>query len=60
MPGTSNHGVGIAVDIGDAGAYGTAAYRWLTANGPAYGWRNPAWALATGYKHEPWHREYAG
>jgi LAS superfamily LD-carboxypeptidase LdcB len=60
VPGTSNHGLGIAVDIGDAGAYGTAAYRWLTVNGPTYGWHNPAWALASGYKHEPWHWEYAG
>ncbi|OJV80780.1 MAG: hypothetical protein BGO37_14565 [Cellulomonas sp. 73-92] len=59
-PGTSNHGLGIAVDIGDAGAYGTAAYRWLTVNGPTYGWHNPAWALASGYKHEPWHWEYVG
>ena len=59
-PGTSNHGLGIAVDIGDAAAYGTAAYRWLTVNGPTYGWHNPAWALASGYKHEPWHWEYVG
>lgn len=59
-PGTSNHGLGIAVDIGDAGSYGTAAYAWLTAHGPAYGWHNPAWALPGGSKHEPWHWEYSG
>lgn len=60
VPGTSNHGLGIAVDIGDAGAYGTAAYAWLTAHGPAYGWHNPAWARPGGSKHEPWHWEYTG
>jgi LAS superfamily LD-carboxypeptidase LdcB len=59
-PGTSNHGLGIAVDIGDATSYSSAAYAWLTANGPAFGWHNPAWALPSGYKHEPWHWEYVG
>ena len=60
MPGTSNHGLGVAVDIGTAGAYGTATYVWLTANGPAFGWHNPDWALPGGSKHEPWHWEYIG
>lgn len=60
VPGTSNHGLGIAVDIGDAGSYGTAAYAWLTAHGPAFGWHNPAWARPGGSKHEPWHWEYTG
>ena len=59
-PGTSNHGLGIALDIGSAASYGSASYQWLTANGPAFGWHNPDWARPGGSKHEPWHWEYVG
>lgn len=58
-PGTSNHGWGTAIDMGDTvGGYGTAEYNWMLENAPAFGWDNPAWARAGGSKSEPWHWEY--
>jgi LAS superfamily LD-carboxypeptidase LdcB len=59
QPGTSNHGLGKAVDLG-AGAqtFGTKQHRWLLANAEAYGWTLPSWARAGGSKPEPWHWEY--
>ena len=59
QPGTSNHGLGKAVDLG-AGAqwFGTAQHRWLLANAEAYGWTLPTWARAGGSKPEAWHWEY--
>jgi hypothetical protein len=59
-PGYSNHGWGLAIDVGGMGAHNTTTYRWMTANGPRYGWSNPAWAQAGGSKPEAWHWEYAG
>lgn len=60
-PGTSNHGWGVAVDLGGpAHSFGTAAHAWLLANAGAYGWTLPAWARADGSKPEPWHWEYVG
>lgn len=58
-PGTSDHGWGLALDLG-AGvqSYGTAQYEWMRANAPAFGWDNPEWARAGGSKNEPWHWEY--
>lgn len=58
-PGTSNHGWGTAIDIGDSvGGYGTTEYNWMLENAPAFGWDNPDWARAGGSKSEPWHWEY--
>jgi hypothetical protein len=57
VPGTSNHGWGLAADV-QVGGYGSADYQWLLHNAPAYGWSNPGWAQAGGSKHEPWHYEY--
>jgi len=60
-PGTSNHGWGTAVDLcGGAERFGTATYRWLSANAPDYGWVNPDWAQAGGSRPEPWHWEFEG
>lgn len=60
-PGTSNHGWGVAVDLAcGVGSYESALYEWLTENGDEFGWRNPAWAQASGAKPEPWHWEYSG
>lgn len=61
-PGTSNHGLGLAVDMSSRiNVEGSAEHRWMEANGPHYGWVNPAWAVdynpANG-QHEPWHWEY--
>jgi LAS superfamily LD-carboxypeptidase LdcB len=59
VPGTSNHGLGKALDLGGgAQLFGTAQHNWLVANAGAYGWALPAWAHAGGSKPEPWHWEY--
>lgn len=59
-PGTSNHGWGTAFDTWEWAAYdfGSPRYEWLVANGPAYGWYNPA-ATDPG-NPEYWHYEYRG
>lgn len=59
VPGTSNHGWALALDLGGGiEAYGTAQYEWMRANAPALGWDNPEWARAGGSKNEPWHWEF--
>ncbi|GAB2498476.1 hypothetical protein GCM10027063_42520 [Promicromonospora xylanilytica] len=59
IPGTSNHGWGIAVDLGNPIAGGNSAeYVWLRVHGPDYGWDNPSWAQLGGSKPEPWHFEF--
>lgn len=60
VPGTSQHGWGLAVDLcGGVDNYGSVTYRWLRANAPAYGWDNPDWALPGGSgPTEAWHWEY--
>lgn len=52
-PGTSNHGWGLAADIG----LNEAQYQWMRANAPKYGWDNPPWARPGGSKVEKWHWE---
>ncbi|HEV6952411.1 MAG TPA: M15 family metallopeptidase [Promicromonospora sp.] len=59
LPGTSNHGWGLAVDLGDPIAGGASAeYVWLRLHGPDYGWDNPSWARLGGDRPEPWHFEF--
>ena len=59
IPGTSNHGWGIAVDLGNPIAGGNSSeYVWLRVHGPDYGWDNPSWARLGGSKPEPWHFEF--
>lgn len=61
VPGTSNHGWGLAVDLcGGAESFGTPEYAWLAANGRAFGWINPPWALPGRGREEPWHWEFVG
>ncbi|WP_231104807.1 D-alanyl-D-alanine carboxypeptidase family protein [Haloechinothrix halophila] len=61
VPGTSNHGWGIAIDMcGGVESFGTAAHRWMQANAPAFGWIHPSWARQGGGREEPWHWEYVG
>lgn len=59
-PGTSNHGLGIAVDIatspGVSVHYGTAAFTWLQANAGNYGF---SWAEGKAV-NEPWHWVWVG
>ncbi|UYG18324.1 M15 family metallopeptidase (plasmid) [Brachybacterium huguangmaarense] len=53
-PGWSNHGFGLAIDIG-----GTSAEKaWIQQNGPTFGWWHPLWARPDGRKPENWHYEY--
>lgn len=57
-PGKSNHGWGLAVDLCQDQTSGVK-WRWITENGPTYGWQNPAWAQPGGSgPHEKWHWEY--
>ena len=60
-PGTSNHGWGIAVDLGGGiQSFDTEQHAWMQANAPAYGWVLPAWADRDGGLPEPWHWEFHG
>ena len=59
VPGTSNHGWGLAVDLaGGIDRFGTPQHRWLVANAPRFGWRHPGWARQGGSRPEPWHFEF--
>ncbi|WP_138735357.1 D-alanyl-D-alanine carboxypeptidase family protein, partial [Modestobacter excelsi] len=59
VPGTSNHGWGLAVDLcGGINVFGTAQTAWMQVNAAHYGWVHPEWAQAGGQNPEPWHWEY--
>ena len=61
VPGTSNHGWGVALDLGGGiQRFGTREHRWFEQAGAAFGWITPDWAQQDGSKPEPWHKEYAG
>jgi len=61
IPGTSNHGLGLAVDLcGGVQDFSGAAHLWMKRNGPYYGWFHPAWAEPSGGLPEPWHWEFSG
>ncbi|GEK22504.1 hypothetical protein CXY01_30240 [Cellulomonas xylanilytica] len=60
-PGTSNHGSGIAVDLGGGiDSFGTKQHRWMASNAPDLDWGLPSWASWGGSKPEAWHWEYLG
>lgn len=60
-PGTSNHGWGLAVDLGGGvQRFGTPQHEWMVSNGPAFGWMLPSWARRSGNLPEPWHYEFGG
>jgi hypothetical protein len=60
-PGTSNHGLGLAVDLGGGvNSYNTQEYGWMLLNAGKWGWVNPTWAQRGGSKPEPWHWEFVG
>lgn len=63
-PGTSEHELGLAVDINaDAGSAVDEVYAWLAQNAWCYGFvlRYPAdKADITGIDYEPWHYRYVG
>ncbi|SDU10493.1 M15 family metallopeptidase [Jiangella alkaliphila] len=59
-PGTSQHGWGLAVDVGcGANSFGGELYAWLDDNAGDFGWDNPDWARPSGSTPEPWHWEFA-
>jgi hypothetical protein len=59
VPGTSNHGWALAVDLcGGINIAGSAQWTWMTANAGRFGFVQPTWAGPAGEKPEPWHWEY--
>lgn len=57
VPGSSNHGWGLAVDFCDGvQSEGSPQFNWLEANSKKYGWMHPSWAYSSPF--EPWHWEY--
>ncbi len=59
VPGTSNHGWGLAVDLcGGANVFGTPQHDWLVAYAGHLGWVQPDWAQSGGSNPEPWHWEF--
>ncbi|QAY69257.1 M15 family metallopeptidase [Xylanimonas protaetiae] len=61
VPGYSNHGFGVAVDLGTGVAdFSSPQFAWMKANAPAYGWIHPDWAAPGGSKPEAWHWEFVG
>ena len=59
VPGTSEHGWGLAVDFcGGIQDSGSAASAWMRANAGRFGWFHPSWAEPAGGRPEPWHWEF--
>jgi hypothetical protein len=59
VPGTSNHGWALAVDLcGGINVAGTPQWTWMVANAERFGFVQPDWAGPRGEKPEPWHWEY--
>jgi cell wall-associated NlpC family hydrolase len=60
VPGTSNHGWGLAVDLcGGIQTFGTPQYAWMVRNAGRFGYVHPTWADPGNGREEPWHWEYA-
>jgi hypothetical protein len=59
VPGTSNHGWALAVDLcGGIHNAGSPQWTWMTANAARFGFVQPDWAAPGGQKPEAWHWEY--
>jgi LAS superfamily LD-carboxypeptidase LdcB len=59
VPGTSNHGWGLAVDLcGGINVAGSPQWTWMQAHAGPFGFVNPPWARPGAEKPEPWHWEY--
>jgi hypothetical protein len=61
VPGTSQHGWGLAVDfrIGDRTlGFDDELFAWLKANAGRFGYVHPRWARRGGNLEEPWHWEF--
>ena len=62
-PGTSEHQLGLAVDINSENGDHQSVYEWLAARAHEYGFilRYPQGGESvTGYAYEPWHYRYVG
>jgi D-alanyl-D-alanine carboxypeptidase len=64
-PGTSEHQLGLSVDVNADGVYsdGDQVYDWLDAHAPDYGFIRrypPDKTAITGVSNEPWHYRYVG
>lgn len=58
VPGTSNHGWGLAMDLcGGIQTFGTPQHEWMSKNSHRFGWFHPDWAHIDGSKPEAWHFE---
>ena len=58
-PGFSEHGWGLAVDLGcGVTSSGSPQSAWLRKHAGSYGWFHPDWAVPGGSRPEPWHWEY--
>jgi LAS superfamily LD-carboxypeptidase LdcB len=62
VPGTSNHGWGLAVDLcGGIQVDYSPQHEWLLNHAAEFSWFHPSWAMPGGPgPHEPWHWEFAG
>ncbi|SCX38315.1 Cell wall-associated hydrolase, NlpC family [Klenkia marina] len=59
VPGTSNHGWALAVDLcGGVNVFGSAQHDWMDTYAGWFGWVHPDWAQRTGENPEPWHWEF--
>ena len=59
VPGTSNHGWGLAVDLcGGIQTFGSRQFAWMEKHAPLFGWVHPKWSGENGGKPEPWHWEF--
>jgi cell wall-associated NlpC family hydrolase len=59
VPGTSNHGWALAVDLcGGINVAGSQQWTWMTANAGRFGFVQPEWARPGNEKPEPWHWEF--
>lgn len=57
VPGKSNHGYGLALDLGcGINQFQSPQFNWMKKNAPKHGWVHPAWAESSPF--EPWHWEY--
>lgn len=63
-PGTSNHGLALAVDIRSGAdspfAFGSAADKWLSTNGRLFGFDRPWWLDPGHGNPEFWHYNFSG
>ena len=59
VPGTSNHGWGLAVDLcGGVERFDSAAHQWMQRSAGRFGWVHPSWAQRGGSRPEAWHWEF--